>query len=301
MRRPVRVFVVGTGRSGTMTLADLLSSVQGVTVEHEHEPKLLAEIKGYAEGRLEHERMVELLRSSRAPAQIGGDLVSGESHNQLSFVLPALAEAFPDARIVWLIRDGRAVVASLVGRNIYHPREFELRTPGTEEWALTRINGDAAGDVSGERWRDLDTFGRCCWYWGYTHRTIGRELRRLPLESFRVRLEDLPELWSDLRDFCTLPASAVPAVPHANRSARAPMSWQHWSRAQQSVFRELCGTVMDEHYPGWAREQRRGIGEDVLSWTVRAKTTLRSSAPRWSRLLRSRLGPAGRRALQSQR
>jgi hypothetical protein len=79
------------------------------------------------------------------------------------------------------------------------------------------------------------------------------------------------------------------------------MSWEHWSRAQQSVFRELCGAVMDEHYPGWEQKQRRGIGEDVLSWTVRAKTTLRSSAPRWSRLLRSRLGPAGRRALQSQR
>jgi hypothetical protein len=296
MRRPVRVFVVGTGRSGTMTLADLLSSVPGVTVEHEHEPKLLAEITEYAEGRLEHERMVELLRSTRAPAELGGELISGESHNQLSFVLPALAEACPDARIVWLIRDGRAVVASLGGRNIYHPRELELRTPGTEEWALTRIRGDAVGDVSGERWYELDAFGRCCWYWGYTHRTIARELGRLPLESMRVRLEDLPSIWPDLRDFCTLPASAVADLPHANRSARAPMAWQHWSKAQRTVFRDLCGAVMDEHYPGWEQDQRRSIGEGVLSWTVRTKTVLRRSAPRWSRLLHARLRPAGRRA-----
>jgi hypothetical protein len=277
MSEALQLFIVGTGRSGTQTLAHLLSSVDGVVVEHEHEPLLLAEIKDYAEGRRGREEVVSLLAATRSPGEIGGRLVSGESHNQLSFALPLLAEAFPGARIIWLVRDGRAVVASMVERKIYHPRELDLRAPGTEEWARNRLQGDAVGDVSPERWRALDAFGRCCWYWSYTHRVIARDMDRLELPLLRLRLEDLGNSWPALAEFCDLPPAPAPAIPHSNRSRRSPISWRHWSKEQQGVFQELCGPVMDENYPGWAQDQPRGLGSGVTSLMVRGRAGLRSS------------------------
>jgi hypothetical protein len=278
-----------------MSLAHLLSSVPGVRIEHEHEPKLLTEIQAYTEERLGREQMVELLRTTRAPSSIGGELVSGESHNQLSFVLPALAEAFPDARVVWLVRDGRAVVASTVARNIYHPSELSLRAPGTEEWARTRPQADAVGDMTPEEWAALDAFGRCCWYWSYTHRMIERDLQGLPLSCYRVRLEDLPGRWPELAEFCGLSATSI-EVPHSNASTRAPMSWQHWSKAQRLAFASVCGSVMNEHYPGWESEMSRSPGGSALSWAIRTRAVLRSSAVSWSRPFRSTLGLGRRRA-----
>lgn len=263
--QPVQVFVVSTGRSGTLTLATLLDSVPGASVGHEREPRLVAESVAYLEGRLSHAETVELLRRTRSPEAIGGERLSGEAHHRLSFALPALAEAFPEARIVWLLRDGRPTVASLVHRGWYERNEEELRGPHKRvPWPQHRVRGDLVGDLAGEEWADLDAFGRCCWYWSFVNRLIGRELERLGLPALKLRLEDLESRRPELEAFLGL-GTELPAVPVAHRSKKSPIGWALWPVERRRTFERLCGREMDEHYPGWREDLERGVAADAAA------------------------------------
>jgi Sulfotransferase family len=296
---PAHVFVVGTGRSGTTTLSRLLSSVPGCTVEHEREPKLLDEVSAFVEGRFSHDAMVDLLRQTRAPAP--ARYVTGESNTQLSFVLPALAEAFPSTRVIWLIRDGRDVVASMVRRRIYHPHEVEIRVPSARQWARTRLQADRVGDLSADAWGKLDAFGRCCWLWSYTHRVIGHDLASLDLSWIRTPLEELADRRSELAAFCGLPQGAIPTVPHSNRSTRAPQRWHVWSKRQRELFRELCGPVMDELYPAWEEDSKRSVRAEARAAGVRAASAARAKLVTGPASLRARLGLPSRRKRRARR
>src|SRR5438067_6829627 len=254
----MQVFVLGTGRCGTATLASLLDATPGCAVGHEIEPKLLEEVNLYLEGRMSHAEMVSLLRETRSRKAIGGENLSGEANQRLSFVLPSLAEAFPNARFVWLIRDGRSTVASMHHRRWYDRREAEARHPALRDWTRFRIRGDVVGDVSAEDWAKLDAFGRCCWYWSYTNRLIGQEIERLGLEALPVKIEQVDESLPALARFLGLrePPRNVGVVDPA--SAGRPLSWRSWSRRHRRVFQQLCGDVMNEHYPGWQSAMRFG-------------------------------------------
>jgi Sulfotransferase domain len=298
VRQPTHVFVVGTGRSGTTTLSELLSSFPGCMVEHERTPKLLDEVNAFLEGELSREAMVDLLRRTRPPA--AGYRLTGESNTQLSFVLPPLAEAFPSARVIWLIRDGRDVVASMVARGIYHPRELEARG-GAKQWARTRLQADRVGDLSSDAWAKLDPFGRCCWLWSFTQRVIGRDLARLNLPWMRLRLEELAASRSKLADFCGLPEGALQTVPHSNRSARTPKRWRVWSRREMELFRHLCGPLMNEHYPGWEEDMQRNLRDEAWAAGIRASSATRAALVSGGLSLAARLGLPARRARRAPR
>jgi hypothetical protein len=254
------VFVIGAGRSGTATLAQWLSAVPGGRVAHEHEPPLLAEVSDFYAGRLGRAELVAILRTTRSTTALGGARLSGEANHRLSVLLPLLAEAFPAARIVWLVRDGRQAVASMWHRKWYHPREAEERPPAVGRWVEHRLRGDATGDLSAEAWAALDAFGRCCWYWSYTHRAIERDLACVQLPSLKLRIEDLDAQQDELAAFLGITGLLPRAVPRANSATGGPfLSWREWSPRQRAVFRRECGAVMDRHYPGW---------EAGMSWTA---------------------------------
>lgn len=287
-----QVFVVGTGRSGTATLAALLDGVPGCRVAHESSPLLLDEVTAFLRGTLAHRDLVDLLRRTRQPDVIGGTTLSGEANQRLSFVLPALTEAFPGARIVWLIRDGRAAVASMHHRLWYHPREATLRPPAVRPWAENRISADQVDDLPREAWARLDRFARCCWYWSYTNRLIERVRSQLAVPVMSLRLEDLagsvPALWS----FLGLSVRPPERLPHANpASGGSPLDWRLWSRRQRRVFEQLCGPTMDRHYPGWRAGTSLSPGDEVRAFFVREAHALRTLVTVESRRLRM-AGPA---------
>jgi hypothetical protein len=299
-----QVFVVGTGRSGTATLAAMLSTPPGCRVAHEHEPRLLAEVSDFLAGRLSHAQMVELLRRTRGPAAIGGTRLSGEANQRLSFILPALAEAFPAARLLWVLRDGRATVASMHHRKWYHPREASERPPAVAGFATHRVQGDEVGDVSPAAWRRLDAFGRCCWYWAYTNRLIEREAARLGLPLLRLRLEDIDDHLDELAAFLDLGGALPRQAPRSNEATGGrPLSWRAWSPRQRATFAILAGAEMDRHYPGWRTDMRWTIGQEVrglLTRVARASSVLVASHTRPLRarlgLIRGRPGPSRLRA-----
>lgn len=251
-----RFFVLNSGRAGSKTIAKLLSQSPACRCLHEPEPRLVAEATQYRYGELAHEDAVDLLRRTRSEDR---DVLRGETNNKLALLVPALREAFPGARYVWLVRDGRDTVASMVQRGWYHEREDE---PGASEWQRWRPRGDRLG-VDPDEWASWGQLERVAWAWTWVNRLIERDLRGLADVVTRVRVEELGSELPRLATFLGLPAFSA-TLDRANRRATDASAadnrtnvververWMSWDGDQRAAFQRHAGDLMDELYPWW--------------------------------------------------
>lgn len=240
-------FILSTGRCGSTTIRDFLNQARNCHCVHEPEPQLIAEATRYAYGEFDHREMVELLRTTR-PVQVEGKRY-GESNLKLSFVFDALDEAFPQASYVWLLRDGRETVASM------HARGWYTHSSELHAWERWRIQGDRVGDVSVQAWMNMSAFEKCCWYWTYVNRLIQRKLNRVADRSMRVRVEYLQQASPQVFGFLELtrPETAIVGKANVAMAHHRPEHYSAWPEEQVAIFKDYCGSAMDEWYPGWDR------------------------------------------------
>ncbi len=257
------LFVVSTGRSGSQTLSMVLTQSPDMLCLHEPHPQLVKESAAFRYGRLNLDDAVELLRRTR-PARLEGRRY-GETNNRLALLLPAVRRAFPEAQIIWLLRDGRSFVASELQRGAY--RRLSPLPWRRSKWDRWRLSGAAARAVEPQQWESWSAFEKICWQWGWVNRLIASDLADLGPEQKRVlRIEDLasqlPDLstWLDIESVSfhiprsnarrEVPEEVRQATRHPNAVAEVA-GWEGWTRRQREIFERHAGDVMDEHYPGW--------------------------------------------------
>jgi hypothetical protein len=229
-------FIVSSGRSGTAMLHKALSAVAGVEMHHEYMVQIIQP--------LAVRRYLEFVEGEAATKTIGetyGAAIRyshanhwGDSSNKVSWLIPELAAAFPHARFVHLVRDGRKVASSYfhkLGDECYDDHSTAILqahydapethpAPPPEKkywWPLPRHGAKDAG-----RFRIFSQFERICWHWAEVNRLALEELSQLPPErTMFVRLEELRAAPSEVRalyDFLGLPwrdeAYGVFARPH---------------------------------------------------------------------------------------
>ena len=229
-------FIVSSGRSGTAMLHKALSAVPGVEMHHEYMVQIVQPlaVKRYL-------NLIEPTQTAQRIADTYGAAIQysqathwGDSSNKLSWLIPELAAAFPKARFVHLVRDGRKVASSYfhkLGDECYDDRSTSILqahydapethpAPPPEKkywWPLPRHGArDAA------KFRLFSQFERIAWHWAEINRLALEELSRLPGErTMFVRLEELRASPSEVRalyDFLNLPwreeAYGVFARPH---------------------------------------------------------------------------------------
>jgi hypothetical protein len=237
-------FVVSTGRSGTQTMADLLNQSPDAGCFHEPEPRLIAESTRYLYGDLPHPDAVELLRRTRPTIPI--DREYGEAHHQISYMIPALHDAFPEAKFIWLIRDGRTTVASMVARRWYTGRHFSPY-PIPMIWETWRIRADRLGEMSTSAWLGLSPFEKCCWQWAYKNRLIECRLNECGGAWMFVHLEELDARAGELFDFLGIRRPETITVPQLNKAknqdGHIPVDWHNWNAEQVSAFMRMVSAV----------------------------------------------------------
>lgn len=276
---PSYVFVLGTGRSGTTTFARDLSACDGCSIVHEADPPLLVEVTRRLSGSMTGSEMVDLLRKTRGGERLGQERVRGESNQRLSFILPEVTKAFPKAKYIWVIRDGRDVVASTLHRGWYGPLDAFRAKREPESWSAHRITAPLVGEADENVWAAWSPFRRTCWYWSYTNRTVAREIDRLGLACLAVTLREIDANWNEITNWIDVPNKSGQRRPPANearprrlRGLARPQRWQEWSMRQRRVFTDVAGDVMDEHFAGWHCDE---------CWTT--PPTFRAGANRWWR------------------
>ena len=238
-------FVPSTGRSGSISIARVLSSHPEVRCHHERRRQLIRLSTELAHGLVGTEDAEAELDAIYRRSGVYRAPITGDSDHRLFNLVDILARILPGSRFVWLVRDGRRVVASTVARGWYGA-EHE-----SGPWGEYRLRGDHCGDVPSATWESMSAFEKNCWYWWYVNDTIERQLEPLDAERWRrVRLEDIDREAAALFRF--LGADPVPvAAVHANASRWRVVPPALWSPEDRAAFDRWCGDAMDRWYPEW--------------------------------------------------
>ena len=200
------VFIVSSGRSGSAMIAKILERFDTVEMHHEY---LCTHIQPvavqYYMGLISRDEAAEALRAVHGAAiHYCERPVWADSSNKLAWLVDVLADVFPEARFVHLLRDGRKVAGSYFRKladecyddaatarlTQYVDARGELPAPPPEKrywWPLPRPDHPLAA-----RFRDFDQFERIAFHWAESNHVALEALEALSRERrMTVKLEAL--------------------------------------------------------------------------------------------------------------
>lgn len=192
LRRPV--FVIGADRSGTTFLGDSLAALPELS--YHHEPAVIKAAARYVyEGRWSFRRaraFFRLVYGWLMRVRLEGDLRLAEKTPSNSFIVPFLADAFPDATFVHIVRDGRDAARS----HMQQPWLLAASLAGgRREPGGYRYGPDARFWVEPDRRREFETTSdlhRCIWSWRRHTEAALAGTGALPADRFlELRYESL--------------------------------------------------------------------------------------------------------------
>lgn len=267
-------FVVGSGRCGTMTMANVLNTSsscvslhegqfrQGTTAQHRLLPHLcLQNLAAY----LEPGSATELLDTLRRPHIEAMDDTAhlvDVAYYYGPFV-SALAEVFPQCRLVILVRDGKHVVSSLYTADVpdpmpggyVDPREY---TPHEKFGHAGRLR-PREGSADAARWASYSPFQKNCWLWTETYRIVldaaeAWDPKRVMIARFEDLIKDHAQ-WMKLLRFLEIDdisPQTIDQILAQKLNARSKKVLPHpdeWSAEQVAQFEDISGDMMARlHY-----------------------------------------------------
>jgi hypothetical protein len=214
LRREGRlIFVVGSPRSGTTFLGNSLGAQPGLVNLGEVTPLKVA-IPELAQRPVD-QASVRIRRSLEVVRRLGlaGHLRGVEQTPETSFVLPAALRAYPAARAVHIVRDGRDVVCSLLERGWLGAERAGADDAGLPYGAHPRfwVEPERA-----EEFRSASEARRAAWAW----RRYVSAARAVPERTLQIHYEELvgesEQIAKRLADFL-----ALEPVPLANSLSKA--------------------------------------------------------------------------------
>ena len=187
----MKTFIVGTGRCGTVAVTELLNRSPHINAGHEVPPILIREATQYANGELPHNVVVDLLRRSY------NDLDVIVNH-KFSTVIPAIVEAYPGAKFIWMTRRAAPFVSSFVARGLY-------ADPGEDVWKSNLPDFRTDQTVPERFWELMTQIDKCAWYWSFINMTIEIDFYFHKVNFIRMPIEDLSGRAKELFDFLDIP------------------------------------------------------------------------------------------------
>jgi hypothetical protein len=231
-------FVLTTGRSGSMAIAHVLNQHSKIHCQHEAKYRLRRLSMELEHKQISEEKALEIMKDLYKRLDDRRNICYGESDHKLFNLMPCLEKIAPKSKYLWLIRDGRDVVASTYNRGWYS-REDMLT-----DWGKCRINGYACGEYSEEVWWKLTRFERNCWYWKYVNERIYQNLKSVdPYKWFPVHLEFLEENLDKIQKFLGAKREEL-VLEKKNVATYEVVRWNNWTQQQNESFDSICGEVM---------------------------------------------------------
>jgi hypothetical protein len=253
-------------------MSQVLSQIDGLICLHEPSPELILESSAYRYGNISSIKIKKILMDTRKP--VINDSIYCESNQTLSFIIPVLAETFPKARFIWLIRNGLDMIASAYQKQWYtghseNHNRYEDCSQIEKDWINGRICGDLCGEMTSYEWTKLNRFGKCCWYWGYVNRLIETDLNKYAQNRNRmIRLEELAIELPSLIHWMRLRTILTPFPKRHNIAKRIPYKWTVWSSEERLLFEKFCGCLMDTYYPSWRTRNNEWKGVEELNFSM---------------------------------
>ena len=238
------LFILGSGRSGTQLVTQLLEASNRVAAFHE--PNFFEDVATMDAFRKHPEGAMEFWRDFRSVAIYRRwRAASNKTHyaevtGTLRYHVSTIQKLFPSCPIYLLSRDGRGVVRSVMG----WPEFYGPRSRGA--YALSPLPDDPYHT----RWNAMSRFERICWAWRDANQGL---MQDVPQVSW-IQLERLSTGFQYAQDIFLHPAGIDLTHNTFNRciSTKSPNSsreyyfpaWKDWTHMQQHQFRDICGDTM---------------------------------------------------------
>jgi hypothetical protein len=249
------VFVLSTGRVGSMTLARLLDLSPNLLVKHEPSPKLFRLSKANYHYPFESSEFSDSIFWTVREELINQALSSGqgyvETSPQATFFAPVILKAIPSVKFIHLVRHPADIVTSGMRRNWYggHPSDNTRITP-------------TSTDKYGRDWSSMNQLEKNAWLWTETNCWIMDFLKAVPEnQHITVRAEDLynkkPDVINDVFDFVGAEAPSQKRVNKVlskkhNQQTRGDFpSFKNWTPEMKDQLRMLSG------------DQTKALGYDI--------------------------------------
>lgn len=257
------VFIVSSGRSGTQMVDKLLTGVADYESHHEY---LCAHVQPlaalYYMGLMSRESVIAALQETYSPAiHYSRKKFFSDSSNKLSWLIDPLYTLYPQAKFVYLVRDGRKVVSSFfnkLGDEIYddtsvsimrqwlnRPDQHPVPPPEKKYW----WNIPRSGQPFAEAFASFNQVQRIAYHWVEVNRVILESLAPIPAaQQIMVKLEDLvasPEIVRQLLDFLEIEGYEQQFVAMLKRphNVNIPQNF-YLTREQTEQFMEIAWEMM---------------------------------------------------------
>ena len=264
---PPPFFIIGCNASGTTAVVRILDLAPNATVYVEQPPKLCIEARHLHLGRLEDPEAVLREKAGTWPHDVmqNGKRVYGDKNPNYLLFIPYLRKLWA-ARFIFVIRDGREVVRSILsGRALARGGFFSMKeddpassvaSADEDWWDYSRLR-PRPGEQLHERWRDLSRFEKTCWYWAEFNRILIEKAQALPCEAYRIVHIDRNPVSAFERGYRFLGLAGFDAASVRRMISRRINStkekydiahdfphYREWSAEQRSIFEKHAGERM---------------------------------------------------------
>jgi len=198
------VFVLGTGRSGSTSIAKTLNQHSNCHAFHEDIYQLIRLSSWYENQGKKEKALKELERIFENKIwQADNEELIIHSDQKLWNFIPFLSEYFPNAKFIHLVRNPYDSVVSMASRNWY--KENEYFEYNSNHWAKYRLQADRIGEIDEDVWANMSSLAKCTWYWYYINENIENALNSLSEERvLKVNLKDLSKEMNVIGEFLQL-------------------------------------------------------------------------------------------------
>lgn len=269
------VFIVSSGRSGTFALVDVLKQNDDIQVYHEFLFELiLKNAVLYKMELVDSDTIKSLLQETYSASMFYSRKKKWvDCSNALPWIISPLAEMFPAAKFIHLIRDGRKVVSSF-----YNKFSSVMYEDGCVSDMLDWLDnkGDYPSPPAEKRyWRPIpvynkeiyekflkyDQFQRLCYYWSELNEHTETALEKISeAQRITVKFEDLLIVGNEQKRFCefmdieynkdTFAGFSRPVNVHEPKNYIL-------SKDQLNKFREICWPTMEKY--GYAEKEEYNV------------------------------------------
>ena len=237
------LFIVGTGRSGTKTISNILDKHPDIFLKHELSEQLLRISTDYEYGKISREKTKILLQEIYCNNTVFPAVkVVGESNQKFGNLISIIFEIFPNAKFIWLKREGRKTVSSTFSKGWYQENNVnsDIFDPYIDKWEDSRLKGDLTNDFSKDQWVTLSSFQKNCWYYAYWSLKIKNELKCIPEnQKLVIDLENLSSSFNKIKDFIGIKDINYNNEVY-NQSKSKLYSPNMWSDEENEYFDQIC-------------------------------------------------------------
>ena len=246
-------FVVTTGRSGSTSFTDVLNKHSQVTCLHEPRPQLIRISTEYSHRQVNYSQTRNELYEIYVNSSVYPRSVYGEVDQKFYNLISIISELIKECKFIWLLRDGRDVIASTTGRGWYNTTSEAPLTYNITQltWRKYRLDGAKCGYFNQDDWNSLSGFERNCWYWFYVNSQIKQQLEKIPdNRKLIVKLEDFDENKDELFEFLSIKNEPLDML-RLNKAEYQLKRWEQWGDKENTAFDRWCAQIMNIYYPNW--------------------------------------------------